>query len=407
LTGAGQDFKIKGTGEAHIVSEGIDMRMLSQPRLVVLTGLALSLLAGAGRVLAADDKDKGNSLRVQLPTCDGIELSGTFYPNAGGKKDAVVILLHNIDPRKGGGSHQDGWDTLAAKLQAQGYAVLSFDFRGFGSSKSVTAAFWKFGHNQAIRGARAKADTIDQKDFPPGYYLALVNDIAAARAYLDRKNDARELNTSNLILIGAGEGATLGALWMAAEMRRQRDLTPNDLGLGEPLIPKLDDAEGKDLAAGIWLSISPTLAGRNVSSVLRADLEDVAREGKVPTIFLYGKNDTKSGDLTLNYLNAIQKGKRGEKIELRNTGEKAIAGTELSGSKLLSDRLGTIPFIITRLNSIMEDRGSKEWKKREEEKSRYFWSLPSVALPRTRLTAKVAGEKLAAPIPPAVLGFPR
>jgi hypothetical protein len=203
---------------------------------------------------------------------------------------------------------------------------------------------------------------------------------------------------------------------MATEMRRQRDLTPTNLGVDElgrpiqPLIPKLDDPEGKDLAAGIWLSISPTLGGpngRNVSSVLRTDLEDVAREGKVPTIFMYGKNDRKSGDLTLNYLNAIQRGKRGEKIELRNTGEKAVAGTELSGSKLLSDRLRTIPFIVDRLNSIMEDRGSKEWKKREEEKSRYFWSLPSVALPRTRLTAKVAGEKLSAPIPPAVMGFTR
>jgi pimeloyl-ACP methyl ester carboxylesterase len=387
------------------------MRILSRPRLVFLASLALSLGAGADRVSAADDKDKGNSVRVQLPTCDGIELNGTFYANT--KKDAVVILLHNIDPRKGGGSHQDGWDALAAKLQAQGYAVLSFDFRGFGSSKSVTATFWKFAHNSTIRGARAKSDTIDQKDFPPSYYLALVNDIAAARAFLDRKNDARELNTSNLILIGAGEGATLGALWMAAEMRRQRDLTPQNLGVDalgqavQPLIPKLDDPEGKDLAAGIWLSISPTLAGLNVSSVLRNDLEDVAREGKVPTIFMYGKNDTKSGDLTLNYLNAIQRGKRGEKIELRNTGEKAVAGTELSGSKLLSDRLRTISFIVDRLNSIMEDRGSKEWKKREEEKCRYFWSLPSVAMPRTRLTAKVAGEKVAAPIPRAVLGFPR
>ena len=195
--------------------------------------------------------------------------------------------------------------------------------------------------------------------------------------------------------------------------RRQRDLTPRDLGVDalgqaiQPLIPKLDDAEGKDLAAGIWLSISPTLAGRNVSSVLRTDLEDVAREGKVPTIFIYGQKEPRAGDMTLNYLNAIRRGKRGEKIELRNTGEKAVAGTELSGSKLLSDRLRTSPFIVDRLNSIMEDRGSKEWKKRDEEKCRYYWSLPSVAVPRTRLPAKGVGEKLSAPIPPVVLGFPR
>jgi pimeloyl-ACP methyl ester carboxylesterase len=319
--------------------------------------------------------------------------------------------LHNIDPRKGGGSHQDGWDTLAAKLQAEGYAVLSFDFRGFGNSKSVTSAFWNHPINLSLKGARSKPDSIDQKDFPVGYYLALVNDIAAARAFLDRKNDARELNTSNLIVIGAGDGATLGALWMAAEMRRQRDLTPPNLGdgAGEPLIPKLDDAEGKDLAAAVWLSISPTLAGRDVSRAVKTAVVDVAREGKVPTIFIYGQKDPKASDLTANYLNAIHNGigRKAEKMEFKNTGGKAVPGTELSGSKLLGDRLRMIPFIVERLNSIMEDRGSKEWKKREEEKCRYFWTLPSPSMPRTRIPAKVAGEKVAHPIPPAVMGLNR
>ena len=34
------------------------------------------------------------------------------------------------------------------------------------------------------------------------------------------KNDDGEANSSNIIVIGAGEGATLGALWMASEWRR-------------------------------------------------------------------------------------------------------------------------------------------------------------------------------------------
>src|SRR5262249_35021117 len=157
-------------------------------------------------------------------SADGVELSGTYFPSAAGKKDACVLLLHDFDSKKGGNSHQDGWDALAGRLQAEGYAVLSFDFRGFGESKTVGKSFWdirRTPHNNMVRRRKGSPDSVDHKDFNIGYYPYLVNDIAAAKAFLDRRNDAREVNSANVIVVGAGNGATLGAMWMASECRRR------------------------------------------------------------------------------------------------------------------------------------------------------------------------------------------
>ena len=50
----------------------------------------------------------------------------------------------------------------------------------------------------------------------------LINDIAAVKCFLDRKNDTGACNTSSTILLGAETGATLGAIWLNAEWRRYK-----------------------------------------------------------------------------------------------------------------------------------------------------------------------------------------
>jgi hypothetical protein len=377
------------------------MRRVSRSYFLLLAGLSLGLLAGVHGVSAADDKKgKDNDAkfdRVSIPTFDGMELSGTFYPAVEKNKDAVVLCLHDFSHRKGGGSHGE-WDHLAAKLQKEGYAVLTFDFRGFGGSKSVSPDFWKSPYNRGLKGFKGgvkSAESIDQKDFPASYYSFLVNDIAAARAFLDRKNDSRELNTSNLIVIGAGQGATLGALWAAAEMHRQRDATPPMLI--PPAVPlRMDDPEGKDIGACIWLTISPNLEGKPMSGAVKSALVEVARDNKVPSVLVFGENDANASNLATNYKNAIEGGK---KSELKNTGTKTVKRTDLAGSALLGEKLDATPFIIKHLNAVMDDRGNKEWRKRDEEKSRYFWSLSR----GQTIPAKLPGEKLSRPIPPALL----
>src|SRR5439155_10748847 len=113
----------------------------------------------------------------------------------------------------------------------KGYAVLTFDFRGHGDSTSLANVmqFWTQPHNKGV-GVTVNPvkppDSIDNKTFLPTYYRYLVNDVAAAKAFLDRKNDGGELNVANLVVIGAGEGATVGALWLASEFHMKRGIPP-------------------------------------------------------------------------------------------------------------------------------------------------------------------------------------
>jgi hypothetical protein len=380
---------------------------------VPLAALSLLLLPVNKPLSAADDIQ---STRVQFPTFDEVELSGTFYRSApaDGKKDkdTVVLLLHDFRHNKGGSSQEDGWHQLAGQLQKEGYAVLSFDFRGFGNSKSVSPKFWSFPHNsRGIRGGSKKNPpaTIDEKDFSANYFLTLVNDIAAARAYLNIKNDANEVNSSNIIVLGAGQGATLGALWLASELRRQKDNQSDRLFPGIlPQFRSLDEPEGNDVAGAVWLTIYPTLENKLIGSSLIKALVDEAKKARnpIPTLFLYAKNDVKANDFLnknsdLKALFAENSKKKG------GVKEKSVprAG-DLAGSKLLSSRLQTADFILDYLNNVVEERGSRTRKDRQDKNFAFCWSLPWPTVPNaSRIVAKLPGEPVTHLIPPNVLGL--
>lgn len=361
------------------------MQLLS--RLRVVAGLAaVAVVLSGGAPAPAQGKKGGNTKNVTFRSFDGVELSGTLYPNPGGKRDATVLLLHNFDLKKGGSSQQEGWTRLATALQAEGYVVLTFDFRGFGDSKAVESTFWNQKHNQFVkrRGVKPPAN-IDHKDFLPNYLPYLVNDIAAAKAYLDKLNDNSGCNTSSLFVIGAGDGATLGAMWMANETRRRRDKNQNPLlAVGAP---DLGDPESNDLAAGVWLSISPSLGTR--TAPLSRWVVEAGKGRKVPMAFIYGKGDAKGDNTATNLLKAI-KPTGGKSKEFPNTGTKAIADTKLSGEKLLDSDLETQKWVINYLNGVMDTRGAKIRTDRQVDRHAYWYADPKTG--RALRMNKKAGE---------------
>ena len=390
------------------------MRALPRPPLLSLGCLALVLLAGSRFTFAADEIQ---SKRVHFKTADEVELSGTFYrsmPAAGKRdKDAVVLLLHDFRHKEGGGSKEAGLIHLASQLQKEGYSVLTFDFRGFGKSTSVNAEkFWLYSHNRGMRGvSRTKPPAaIDQKNFSAAYYPFLVNDITAARSYLNILNDAGELNASNIIVIGAGQGATLGALWMASECRRQRD--PNSDKLFPDVFPavwgpatQFDSPEGNDLAAAVWLTISPTLENRNVGKPLTQALVDTAKTAKIPTYFLYGSSDRAAETLTNYHMKAITM-ENGKELDQKGVKKKAVPGVkDLKGSKMLGvARTGD--YIVDYLNRVLEDRGVRVKKAREDKKFAFCWTIPWPEAARVRhILAKVPGETVTRIIDPRVIGL--
>jgi len=160
-----------------------------------------------------------------------------------------VLMIH----RYGSDRSKGEWNALAQALQGQGFAVLTFDLRGHGGSTTVTQQFWNFPINaRDVRPQGAKRpSTISFNDFRSSYFPWLVNDVIAARRFLEIKNDAGELNSNSIFVIGAQEGAALGLLFTAEEFTRS--YTTGFVPLQSNGTTRI---AGDDIAAGIWLSLS-------------------------------------------------------------------------------------------------------------------------------------------------------
>ncbi|MFM7097802.1 hypothetical protein EBX93_11815 [bacterium] len=326
---------------------------------------SLVLVLSFFTLLAIPGPARAEGMEVNFKTYDGVLLSGKFYPSAKPKDGTSVILLHDFTFRKGGDSSQDGWEKLALDLQAAGQSVLSFDFRGHGKSVTVTPNFWEQPHNKTLPAASLpkKPGKINSSEFTAAYYPNLVNDIAAAKAFLDVKNDDGEANSSNIVVIGAGEGATLGALWMASEWRRLPcevvDVTPGGgiLNLKAPGPKKIllkampaADPEGSAQLSAIWLSISPTVAGKSFATQLPLWLKDITmpRSRRVQMVFVTGTDDKTRDDFSVKMLKTVKpsysrekkeaetKTKASPSVDQKFTGEFKYKSKSV-GSKLLDD----------------------------------------------------------------------
>jgi hypothetical protein len=333
------------------------MLRLSRGRLAfgLLVGLAVVALPPErpAQAQAATMKEP-----VKFDTVDSVELHGTFYPSTRGNKSPCAILIHSI----GENSQKEGWDELAVELQKVGVAALTFDLRGHGDSTNVGPSFWNDTVNQSLKSYRNSKtkDKVTHKDFTTQFhYKMMVNDIAAAKRYLDRRNDAGDCNSANTILIGAESGATLGAMWLYYALRTPRQV-PGLIGA----VPGRQ-TEGQDVACAVWLSISPALNTYKVN--LHTDL--LAGRDKVPMFFLYGENDTKAASLAKQLHDTLVRGSSDKRFK-ETTGVKAIKDTKLSGRELLGKKqLGTEELITKYVEKVLKDRGSNVWQKREVERT--------------------------------------
>ena len=352
------------------------MQWINQLRLsLVLAMVGVVLLVGIPCSPAQAAK-KGKSITVK--TFDGVELSGTLYPNAGGKRDAVAVLMHHIDTKKGGSSAAEGWSQLINDLLADGYTVLRFDFRGFGESKTVDKdKFWKYQHNINNINQSKRGDTIDYKNFRANYFPYLVNDLAAIKAYLDRRNDARELNSGNIVLIGAGDAAAIGNLWLANESKRRRDKSGGAIGamiaLGEP--------EVRDVAAAIWLTPTSKIGAKTVPLATHQKwVQEAGKLHKVPMAFVYGSKDGPTADIANKLSSVIKTGSKPK--EFPHTVLEKIPDTNQKYADLLTRDNGASTWIVRKyLPKVMEDRGAIERIERDVIKSPYYYVTAKGAVP--------------------------
>jgi pimeloyl-ACP methyl ester carboxylesterase len=323
--------------------------MRGSPTLIACgLALGLSLLLSWSGACAQNEA-------VTFETVDEVELHGTYYPGNQGIKSPCVLMLHDLGDNSNH-SGGNGWTALAQKLQKNGFAVLEFDFRGYGKSTAVTSAFWKAPYNGKIRGAALKPSTIRSSDFPAWYMPILTNDIAAARRFLDEKNDAKECNSRNLFLIGAQEGATLGVLWLATEWQRR---PRRQDGMNTP-------PYGQDIAAAVWLSILPTMKNSRRPE-FQVDKWITPLRDRAPMLFLYGEDDRAASAFTNHLCDKVLK--VDVPPRLKTTGPKEFK-TNAAGAGLLAQRsLGADEKIVSYFSNILRLRDEQDWTDRGTKKA--------------------------------------
>jgi pimeloyl-ACP methyl ester carboxylesterase len=353
----------------------------------LLVGIAVFAVGLAPQAGWAADKTKGKFQSVKFQTVDGVWLEGQFYPSAKGPDAPVVLMLHEL----GGKMTLKNWQELAEALQANNFAVLMFDFRGHGKSIQVDEEFWKNPINQrGVKGFNATKprDSITSRDFlDRSYCLNFLNDISAAKVYLDTLNDQNKVNSANLILLGAKEGATLGSLWLREEWYRY----PVSAAGIDPRSPA-----GKDVVGAVWLTITSRLGERGPSVALSTTLQ-FNKKQKVPMAFLYADKDhagRKVANAVLNMLNPMKHGKRDPKLFI--AGKMVKDAQNAKGRDLLAVDDST-KAIIGWLNDLIDKKKMNAWGKQDFKGSAYVWQFPGY--PRAQ-TAKLRGEKTLAYIPP-------
>lgn len=307
----------------------------------------------------------------KIVTADGVRLHATFYPSAK-KASPTVIMLHPIG--EGKSSKPQDWKNLAEALQKANYSVVTFDFRGHGDSTTIEDKdnFWKKPQNLANVRSKDK-ETIDVKDYIKSgstYLPVLVNDIAAVRAWLERRNDdSKDCNTSSLIVIGADNGATLGALWMNSEWHRYRYNPPANVFVFAPKFLE-NRPEGKDIIGAVFLSVQPTLDKRTVS--VSGLLKVACKDNATAAAFFVGKGDSKGHKLAKAIETSV-KVKSSKKHDYIGAVE---LETDLTGMKLLQKSLGTNKLIVQYLDNVIEDRKNDRID-REFTASYFMWKTPA------------------------------
>jgi pimeloyl-ACP methyl ester carboxylesterase len=334
------------------------MRRARSGSLQAAIAVVIAFLGTAATVLGAESE------RVRFITADFVEIQGLYYPGDQGIKSPAVIMLHPL----GSSIEAPGWSDLAKKLQEKHFAVLTFDFRGHGGSVSVTPQFWTSEPTnqqlKSFKGPKSKS-TISNNDFKSAANMvSFINDICAAKRYLDTKNDGSECNSAKTFVVGAGSGATLGAVWINSEWRRRAVKT------GFPVVNN-NQPEGHDIAGAAWLSMSSTVSsgGARWSPRLESLLTNAQVRDNIPMLFLYGEQDAKAASLAKSLHGGMVRGLKDKKVKdldkLMGLKDTKLAGVELLGKP----SLGTEGTIIKYFEEILETRTTNPWGKKDVDKT--------------------------------------
>ena len=344
-------------------------------------------------------KPHGRQEKVRFSTVDHMQLAGTLYHGWKGKQGMTVLMLHDL----GSNRSSPGWKRLAEALQSEGHTVLTFDFRGHGDSKKVSSPFWKYQVNKYLNSyklntpAERQPRLLKLADLPSEYRPWLIEDIAAARTYLDLRHDepSGPVNTFNLVILGAGQASALGSLWLASEGLRY-----NATEMGNKILVKLP--EKLSVLQAVWIGMADPLKLNPFG--IHTWLEAAHEKPVVPITFVFGEDDIDTSTL----LSLPIRKKFGNAFIIR--------GARLSGQKLLDTDEIAFRQIQQYLMKMLPSPPSSSspaavtWVPREIKNLRSLWRIPQ-KLPDGKeevrwFEAKRVGEETLLPVPFQLLGIP-
>ena len=316
-------------------------------------------------------------------TADGVRLKGRFHrcprPASG---NPIVILMY--EPGVGRSMDKSGdWSELLEKLAGAGFHAFQFDWRGHGRSTDIVdtegdgsgyTGFWTNGftapwNRKLVNGSRrrpVKNDLFVKSDIRSSRYFPVYSeDLAAVRVHLDGKNDQNELSTSSIYLVGEGDTATLGMLWLAAEWMRPAIHPLLGGGLSYKNVPMsgiiADPVAGQDIAGAVWLSADRPDTIRESTITYWAKLNTKLRANN-PMLFLYGERSSdqerKSEFFHDNVL--VARGNKALGVSALDQTFLVPLKTSAAGTALLgkNEVLGTEDTIMKYLSARQKDRTS-------------------------------------------------
>ncbi len=346
----------------------------------LLAAFALLALGDSTQAIAQDDANK--PVEENFTTADGVRLKGLYHKSVKpAPGNPIVILLY--EPGVGHSLDKPGdWSGLTKTLNDKGFHVFRFDWRGHGKSKDITDPneFWNNGvtglwNRKYVKGfnQRPIKNTIDVKQdlgfngaYLKRYLPVLITDLAAVRNHLDGKNDQGDLSTSSIYMIGAGDAAGLGLLWMTAEWVRPA-IHPL-LGGGQiyKIVPTngivVDPEAGNDIAGAIWLSGSKPDVFNDRTVKNWAQVTAKLRDNN-PMLMLFGEKDSKAKSEAGFYYNNVLVAKGDARLgvkALEQTFLHEVKGTNLKGAALLGNNkdLATEDTIMKYLEARQKDRAA-------------------------------------------------
>jgi len=299
---------------------------------ILLAGLA-ALCMDPANVGAQDKKGKTAKEEVAergvgITTSDGLSLKGYWFQGTAIEKnnpDAVIMV-----PAPGN-KINDSWIWLAKALSEKNFSVLLFDWRGVGLNgpDGVGAGvgilvdktrFWDEPYNGRLLGS-SKA-TIERrgleysKIYPVGNSAGsyrdfmFMNDLLAARFFLDQENDRGKCNTNRVWIISEKEGSQLGMAFIATEFQRNTnyDIRDTIIDFNKPFksagkdyigIMSLSYSGSNTTAAKIYRNALPPLGANQAVKDAKDHLTD-----QLAMVLMYKKGDGGPSRTLLNSVGA-------------------------------------------------------------------------------------------------------